>query len=240
MAGADRWAHRRAEPRMFAAMWTFYLFVASVVSVGAAGVMGLVATDVYRPAARILVVITGAGVGVVWPLIRLSQAPPRRALRAAVVDAIVVIMPVQAMVWPQGLDWMAAWPWSAVGTLAGVFAAWIVLVSALLALYFERLEAMGVARWGAMLGFVLLAGIGPGVSLLGWRAGPGETRVDAWMITSPVGSVWELVRDRAWTGSAALALPGHLWGAVVAGLVGLTIWGALWLLPPTERGPGRT
>src|SRR5262245_56761146 len=69
------WSHRRGEPRTFAAIWLLFLFAATILSVGAVGLFGLVSTDVYRPAARVMLEIVTVGVVILWPMVRLSQEP---------------------------------------------------------------------------------------------------------------------------------------------------------------------
>src|ERR1043166_1453153 len=95
----DPWAHRRGEPRTFAALWLLFLFAATILSVGAVGIFGLMSTDVYRPAARVMLEIVAIGVVVLWPMVRLSQAAPAFPLRAMLGDAVVVLVPAQAVIW---------------------------------------------------------------------------------------------------------------------------------------------
>src|SRR5262245_41002258 len=106
-APSDPWAHRRGEPRTLAALWLLFLFAATILSVGAVGLFGLVSTDVYRPAARVMLEIVTIGVVVLWPMVRLSQEAPKFPLRAMLGDCLVILLPTQAVIWPQALTWMA-------------------------------------------------------------------------------------------------------------------------------------
>src|SRR5947207_1904454 len=72
---ADPWAHRRGEPRIFAFLWTLFLFAATGFTFMAAVSMGGTSADVMRPATRALLAVTAAGVVLIWPMVRLSQAP---------------------------------------------------------------------------------------------------------------------------------------------------------------------
>lgn len=222
----DRWAHRRGEPRTFAAAWIVYLFAAAIVALGAGGSLGLVATDAYRASARVLMVLVGVGITVLWPMLRLSQVQPERSIGASVRDFFVVLVPVQAVVWPQALPWMAAWPWEVVAALAAHFAAWGVIVSGTLA----RAAALTPGgRAAAMALLVMAALLAPGVRL---AVGPVEDLArrapppDRLLTASPVTGAWELCRDRSWSGrSAEVSL--EQWSIIAAeGAAGVLVWAA--------------
>src|SRR5437867_4288680 len=71
----DPWSHRRGEPRLFAFLWTLFLFAATGITFMTAVSLGGNSADVMRPATRALLALTGAGVVLLWPMVRLSQAP---------------------------------------------------------------------------------------------------------------------------------------------------------------------
>ncbi|CAG0988839.1 hypothetical protein PHYC_02175 [Phycisphaerales bacterium] len=225
----DPWAHRRGEPRTFAALWIAFLFASALVSLGAGGSLGLVATDVYRASARVLVVLAGVGIGVLWPMLRLSQEPPTHPHRAMVHDFIVVAAPLQAIAWPQVLPWMAAWPLPVVAALAAHFAAWSLIISAILALFLERARhdprSLRAARMGMI---VALAAAAPVLrvclgGLLDEDSRPDPP--DLLLTASPITGGWEIARDRSWSGiSARVSTPqwGLLAGETAAGLA---VWG---------------
>jgi hypothetical protein len=241
----DRWAHRRGEPRTFAAAWILFLFGATVVSVGAVGAFGLLSADVYRPAARVMVEITAVGLAVLWPMVRLSQETPRQPLRAMAQDLIVMLGPVQAVVWPQALVWMAAWPVSVVLCLDLFVCGWGVLIGGLLATYFLRPR---VGRWAMMALLLLLVLVGPVVAAL--RQPGAAAAMDPalsqpaveWMMSSPLTGVYEITRDRSWTGLHARVDARHWAGVVLVWAVAVASWGvAGWLGrggPGVARGPG--
>ncbi len=218
----DRWAHRRGEPRTFAAAWILFLFGATVVSVGAVGTFGLLSADVYRPAAQVMMEITAVGLAVLWPMVRLSQEAPRSPTRAMTQDIIVILGPVQAMVWPQALAWMAAWPMSVVTCLDLFLSGWCVAMGGLLAVYFQRPV---LRRWAMMALILLLVLAGPLAAVLrrpspSMMADPALSEPPvAWLMTSPLTGVYEITRDRSWTGQLARVDARHWTG------VGLT-WGA--------------
>jgi hypothetical protein len=227
---ADRWAHRRGEPRTFAAAWIFFLVAATTVSIGTVGLFGLVSTDVYRPAAKVMLMIVAAGVVLLWPMVRLSQEAPAKPLRSIGVDLIILIMPVQAVVWPQSLSWMAAWPVEVAGALAALIAAWAVLVGGMIATYLGTVER-GVNRaggpWLMMAVIILVVTVGPLIVALNPRIAAGPD-VQAWLMSSPLTGVFNLTRDRSWSGMSAF-VDGRQWSEIlITGSLGLVTWGIAW------------
>lgn len=218
----DRWAHRRTEPRPLAAMWLVYLIGASVVTVGVAGMRGMVDWDAYRPAVRAMLGVIGLGIGVGWPLVRLSQAVPASPARAVLADLAVMVGPVQVVVWPQGLRWMTNWPWDVVGAIALGFFAWQVLVGALLSAWLRHGAPRGGAgswRAWAMLSFVGLGAAGPGLGL----ALTGSAARGA-MACSPVAMPFIFAGDASTMGRTAQLMAGDWSIVVVVGAAGLAGW----------------
>lgn len=228
----DPWAHRRGEPRTFAALWIVYLFASALVSLGAGGSLGLIATDVYRASARVLVVLAGVGIALLWPMLRLSQEPPSRPFRAMIHDFIVVAAPLQAIAWPQVLPWMAAWPLPVVGALGAHFAAWSLIIAGLLAIFLEGARRNPSSlRSGCMALIVALALAAPLVRVCSGSLLPDETRPsppDLLLTASPITGAWEIVRDRSWSGVAARVSTAQ-WALLAAeAALGITIWGIGW------------
>lgn len=231
----DRWAHRRGEPRVFAFLWTVYLFAATAITLAQVGTTGVITVELYRPGARQLLIWVAVGVAVLWPMIRLSQSPPPRPVSAAIKDIIVLLVPAQAVIWPQW--WLAAWPLAPVLAVAATLAAWASLLGAFLAAAGSVGAADGFGRdrrapragtwaWmlavllvtvGAPLGVVLAGGLPPG--------GQAPPLVDArWMI-SPMTAVYEITRDRSYAGESALAAPAHWWAIAATGALSIPLWG---------------
>jgi hypothetical protein len=210
------------------ALWVVLLLCAIAITLGGVGVLGLLATDVYRPAARRLLAIVMVGCVVLWPMLRLSQTPPQRAVGAFVVDALAVLVPLQAIIWPQSFPWMAAWPWSVSACVALWFAAWTACVAGGLAWFFAH-GRPACPRWVMMTLFVAVAVGGllaAAVRASGDFDADSVRSFDAWMMASPVTGVWELTQDRTWTGDAARVSASH-WGALGgAWVIASGAWGA--------------
>lgn len=204
-ARTDRWAHRRGEPRTFAAAWIAYLFVAAIIALGTSGSLGLVATDAYRASAQVLMVLAGIGVGALWPMLRLSQERPDSPAKAAMRDFLIVMLSLQAIIWPQSLPWMASWPVEVTGALSAHFAAWGLVVSGVLALAWAPPITSAIRRGTFMA--VLLA-VGVVMPLARVLTGPTEDlsrrapSPDILLTASPFAGAWEIPADRAWSGLA--------------------------------------
>jgi hypothetical protein len=189
-----------------------------------------------------MVEIMAVGIAVLWPMVRLSQEPARRPLKAMVLDIIVIVGPVQAVVWPQALSWMAAWPLEVVLLLDAFLVGWTVLIGGLLAVYFARPR---LARWGMMALILLLVLVGPLIAAL-MSPSPGRVMDPAmspapvqWLMTSPLTGVYEITRDRSWTGQFARVDMRHLVGVMLVWGAGMLVWLAamtLHMKSPGESG----
>lgn len=243
-AAPDPWAHRRAEPRPLALLWTLYLLGACILTLGPLIRGGLVGPDVCRPATRLLLAIVGIGMGVVWPLIRLSQARAGPApVKETVKDLLVLVAPVQLLIWPHLFHWLSAWPIKVVAALSGWSLAWGALVGGVLALalsILSRRPTRGpshVARTVWMGGFLALALAGPplvravmtlvGGSVAAVPVHPGSSPAsDPTWLASPVFAVFELAAERPErVGGAGVPQSSWGWLAVVAALAVLA-WAA--------------
>lgn len=227
----DRWAHRRAEPRTFAFIWTMYLFAATVSAYAISVTTGVGGYDAIRPAARMLLVLIAAGMFIVWPLVRLSQEPEHRPLTGPVLDLIVVLVPIQAIVWPQYAWWLTGWPIGVVAATAAFLAAWAIIVAALVSVTHQLRLSTRVSSLGCMIAVMgmLVLSHGPMAAQAAFTpawGGPTEQGVvvrPLWMF-SPIGGVLELTRDTSWSGQAARATPGHWRMIGMLGGIGLALW----------------
>jgi hypothetical protein len=251
LATGDPWAHRRGEPRLFAFAWTLYLLGSTAITVLATMARSSGAgagPEAMRPAVRLLMVLVVLGVVLVWPMIRLSQGRERRPLAATAQDLVVVLVPIQAVVWPQGLWWLARWPLSVVAGQAAVIAAWGLVVGGMVALGQSGggSRPSGGRRIGGLAGMAWMGGIAAGLvlSLLpALFAGSRDRALAAdvtvrefrgeWM-ASPVAAVLEVGRERSWSGLPGDLRPGHWWSILATAGASVPIWGAAWV---RARGP---
>ncbi len=232
----DRWAHRRGEPRVFAFLWTLFLFAATAATFLSALSTGSPSPDVMRPATRALMAVTICGITLIWPMVRLSQAPDRHPIGGCIQDLIVVLIPAQAVIWPQWFGWLGRWPITVIGAVSVLCCAWGVLVGGMLAIA-QAGHARSAARdprahwhagrWMAIFLLMALAGLVPvllrsGVTLP--AADPTqEPYRGAWML-SPITAIYELTRDRTWTGTSA-AVVRHHWDALaITGAASVPLW----------------
>lgn len=233
---SDPWAHRRGEPRTFAFIWTVYLFVATVSVYAGTVSSGIGAYDAIRPAARMLLAMIGAGLFLVWPLVRFSQPPDNRPFIGPVLDLIVVLVPIQAIVWPQIAWWLTGWPVSVVAATAALLAAWAVFVAGLVSIAHQA-RAAGRVSGAACMAVVIVAMLLCHVPMAARAAvpapstgGDGLSIRSAWMF-SPVAGVLELTKDTSWSGVPAQVSAGH-W-RLISLTAGLAV--SLWLVSISWR-----
>lgn len=237
----DPWAHRRGEPRLFAVLWVMYVMAAMAGSVRWVYGATAVTQDSYSPAARIMLIVIAVGAFVLWPMVRLSQAPPRqRVLTSVLLDAWVVAVPVLMVVWP--MIYMAGWPLEVVLAMSLLVLAWLVLISGILAnallggrsvVFTEAVPAALPNRWAWMLAVLLLVLAAPTLGLVlkaarARRTLDMQTAVPEWLeLLSPFTGVL-VVAGRG------IAGPQHLvsivqWGILLGiGAVGALLWCVAW------------
>jgi hypothetical protein len=220
----DRWAHRRAEPRMLAFAWTMYLLIATGMSFARVGLAEPVDVQVYRASARALLLTVAIGACILWPMVRLSQALPKRPLWDTFKDLLVIVAPMQAVIWGQAL--LSRWPVQSLGAVAIGLAAWTAICGGILAM------AMGAGgaperRLGAMVAIVVVTCAGGAVVLaegLGPRTG----------LLSPYTMPWALLGRDLSLGYTLGPTPAQ-WGAVIGLCLGA---GAPWLVAAAMGGTG--
>ena len=219
--GRRDWSHRKGEPRTFALLWTVFLMLATLVMFGSLSATPTVTPEVYRPAARTLLMTVALGATVLWPMLRLSQQIPReRAVKWVLKDLVVVLLPVQALVWPHALGMLSGWPLSVVAGVSLSIAAWSCVSAGVLGLAYVTMPREGGAGIRAAWMVVVLAvvfGAPAWQTLSGGYTltdAPASLEPGAGRMLSPLTSIAEITRDRAWSGRPARIGAGH-WRAMV-------------------------
>lgn len=257
-APADRWAHRRVEPRGLALLWVLYLSATLIVAFSPASMGGVLTFESNRVAARDLLTLVAMGVCVLWPMLRLSQSSPSQGsdrerpasgARASIRDWWVIVVPAQLIIWPQAL--FTGWPIAVTAAVAAMVGAWALLTAGMLALIFARPGPVpGSVRAVAMAGVMAWLALGPvfGFAATELASGDDASTRDAslWAMLSPMTAVFELTADRFWSGAAATVLGVH-WAAIATtALLAAGAWVLAFIRAPLagaastgDPGPGQ-
>lgn len=151
------------------------------------------------PAVRWMVYAAMAGMLLVWPVVRLSQATGGRgALGATLVEWVCLNAVFQSVVWP--LQLIAGWGLAQTAWLDGAMLAWSLLIGLLIA--WGRRVNRGAARTVAMLGCVAV--VFGGAAVRPWL---GESAGLQW---SPIATLWRV------TDSPLDFLPGAVSASVLS------------------------
>jgi hypothetical protein len=130
-----------------------FLMAVAAMTIFATGTLGPRDPAMLAIAARAMLVISAFGLGVLWPMVRLSQTSPEHPIGACFADVVAINAPLQALIWPLGL--LTNWsPW-VLGALALTMVSWSMLVGSLLAVAL-RGEACAWSRLAWMALFVAL------------------------------------------------------------------------------------
>lgn len=231
---SDPWAHRRAEPRPLALMWTGYLLVATIACLGPVTAAHYLTPDVYRPAASLLMAASLLGVTIYWPMIRLSQQlPAQRPSRSVVLDSIAIFFPLQATIWPQAMPALSSWNATITAAVALHATAWLLIAGAILTLalvHILRREARGESsqlRRTGWMGLNVLTTFAAAV--VAFLTGAFDhlgapSSAPATYVWSPASVVFDITADRSWLGVAGAVQPIHWWSGLVLLMGGLCLW----------------
>lgn len=181
------------------------------------GWTGLAQSDIYRPAARVLMLLIASSVWIVWPMVRLSQEAPLNPERAFLADCVLVLAPTLGAIVPQALPWMAAWSAIDCLGLAALLAGWTFLAGAIITLTLQHENAHirsahqhahqtthqfthHSSRTTVMLAMCITA-IAPGVLLFTKHdTSAASAIIDALMLASPATGMWSLTEPKPWLG----------------------------------------
>ena len=219
--GYEDWSHRKREPRALALMWLIFLMVASAAMFSRLSIGYSITPSLSRPAATEMLAIVIAGASVLYPMLRLSQALPMpSAVASGVRDWFVLVVPLQAVLWPNRLVVLGGWSGEVVLTLGAHGAAWITLGVGIVAVTLALAGVTGrpmLVRTIGMGAIILTAFAAPVLELLTHRgAGAGALNTHIGWMLSPVTGVLEITRDRSVLGAPAVVTDAQL--RIIAGI----------------------
>ncbi len=201
-------------------MWMMYLMGSTVMMFSSMAMAYSISVHITRPAARAMLVMVVLGYSVLWAMVRFSQQ--QRAwshVRFAIRDAVVLFIPMQAVIWPQALPVLAHWPVEVIAGISAMSLAWIMILAGVIALgsaSIERNHGKESVRVLWMLVVILVVFLGPlvgGLQTSGAAIGVDRPRV-GWLL-SPITGVLEIVRDRRELGTSARIFIEH-WKMIFA------------------------
>lgn len=190
-----------------------------------AGVGGWVSAESFRLSARTALMLVMVGISLLWPMTRLCQARPDKPVSSTIKDGLILALPAQAIVWPQ--LWLSRWPLEVVAALSASLLVWTGAIGAILSITWGLLRGPGPGRILAFATCVTLVLVGAAVALTDGTLGSGREPPRsqlAWMY-SPITSIYEISRDRPWSGRSADVLPSHGRALAVVGAWTLVGWG---------------
>jgi hypothetical protein len=217
----DPWAHRKGEPRLFTLVWSIYLLIGAMGTIFATRTIGPPTPAAYRIGCLAMVTVVAVGGTILWPVVRLSQRSPTRPARAALVDLVVILLPVQSVVWPMPM--LTRWPWDVTAAIALMVTGWIVLIGGVVAHATAR--PAGFLRVAVMAAICVVIFGGPALGVAGAARGWWTPR--AGVLASPVTGPWALadtppnlrprmsVPEWAWTGAPWVA-GAAVWASTAA------------------------
>jgi hypothetical protein len=216
----DPWAHRRGEPRLFALLWSVYLFGAALTTVMRIPVLGMSEPRFIQEKARMLLLLIAVGLTLLWPMVRLSQARPRKPAIAALVDMFALLAPAQAVIWP--LKWLGDWGWDVTAGANLMLASWTLLVGAHVAIGASTPAGLARSVWMALVVLLVCgAPVAAGIAGLAHIATPDELA-----LASPMTGVYAITT--APSGLSA-SMDASMW---VAAALPAVLALPLWLLAP--------
>ena len=221
--GHANWNHRRGEPRMFTLLWMVYLMGATVLMFSSMATAYSISPEITRPAARTMLMVVVVGFSILWPMVRFSQYSMgnghQRYVRCAMHDALVLYIPMQAVIWPQGMPILAGWPVEVIAAISAACLAWMVVLAGIVALGSASIhrnkgsDKVRVVWMLLVIGVVFAAPMVGGLGAVGVDAGVAQPRV-GWLL-SPVTGLLEITRDRRELGVSARVFADH-WRMIIA------------------------
>ncbi|GAB4516530.1 MAG: hypothetical protein Tsb0013_21080 [Phycisphaerales bacterium] len=217
----DPWAHRKGEPRTYTLLWAIYLMVGALLTIFAVRTLSGAGVRQWTYGCQSMMLLVFVGVCVLWPATRLSQLSPERPRHATIMDLLIMLIPVQAVVWPMPL--LTGWTWAVTGGLVLAVAGWGVLVGALIARGCASMRSY-VRTW-VMASILGMVSLGPLVSVVfdSVLVSGGVTLPGWWALVSP------LTVSHALTTTPLNLTPRMTGGEWAAGWVPMALGVLVWL-----------
>lgn len=217
------WNHRRGEPRMFTLLWMIYLMGSTVLMFSSMARAYSISPSITRPAAQSMLIMVVLGFSVLWALVRFSQrfSPyiHTQHVRFAIRDAIVLFVPMQAVIWPQAMPVLAGWPIEVIAGISVMCFAWMTILAGVIALgsaSIQRNNGKELFRVLWMCIVLLIIFGAPIVASIGMiHAGGDVDRPRVGWLLSPVTGLLEITRDRRELGVSARIFAEH-WRVLIA------------------------
>lgn len=181
---SDPWAHRKGEPRTFTLLWAIYLMAGALMTIFAVRSASGAGIRQWTYGCRAMVIVVVVGVCILWPMVRLSQASPERPRKSTLIDLMILLVPIQAVVWPMPL--LSGWTWIVTVGIVLMLFGWGLLIGGLVAR--GCASSTSFVRTWTMASILGLVCAGPVLSFfVDWMAMPAGTRLPEWWgLTSPL------------------------------------------------------
>lgn len=222
----EAWAHRRGEPRLLVLCWAIYLLAASGATIMRMPEIGFAEARFVQGAARVLMVLIAGGLTLLWPMVRLSQATPRRPSTAAIVDFVALAAPLCAVLWP--VTWLGRWDWPVTAGVMGMLGGWGLCMAAIVAMGTRGSSSAARTGWAILVVVALGAGPVVGAMLSGVVGGA------TWAFyASPMTGIFALT---TMGDSLVVEMSTREWWAALGPLIAAC---ALWALVAMTGSPSR-
>jgi hypothetical protein len=221
------WTHRRGEPRLMALLWSLYLFAASLVTVMQLPILGMTESRFVQSSSRLLLMLLAVGVTVLWPMLRLSQVSPRRPCLATWVDLFVLLVPMQAVLWP--LTWLGRWDLAITAAVSLLISSWAILLGVPVCVGMASPVGWGRSVWMSLV--LVACGAAPMMAFV--LGATGAATSSSLALASPLTAVFAIT-----TGPSGLSphVTPQMWLATIVPLgLATPLWLAMWIFRPASR-----
>jgi hypothetical protein len=165
---------RPTPPRGLIFLASAWLMISWVLTIGIRPPVQMHAAS-YTPSVRMLLLSIALGIGIAWPLVRLSGSLRAWPIRQALLDLVVLLCLAQVVIWPLRL--VTTWPPLRSAAIDLCLVGWSVAIAALIALgTIPARSGIGVLRAATMLAIVIVVAGAPFVTMLSHDAVPFAAR----------------------------------------------------------------